>query len=73
MHPLHEGQPRAGHPHHAGPHPEAALLAVRQDPQGGVQVLLLPAVLVVSPRQGLLGHLPHRSLEPILAIYCSLT
>ena len=56
MHPLHEGQPRAGHPHHAGPHPEAALLAVRQDPQGGVQVLLLPAVLVVRPRQGLLGH-----------------
>ena len=54
VHPLHARQPRAGHPHHPGPRPEAQAVAVRQDSQGRLKILLLPPVLVECKAQELL-------------------
>ena len=54
VHPLHARQPRPGHPHHPGPSPEAQTVAVRQDPQGRLEVLLLSPVLVERRAQELL-------------------
>ena len=57
LHPLHARQSGAGRPHPAGPQPEAQAVAVRQDPEGGREIFLLSAVLVVSSGQDLLGRI----------------
>ena len=54
VHPLHAWQPRPGHPHHLDPRPEAQAVAVRQDSQGGLEILLLPPLLVECKAQKLL-------------------
>ena len=54
VHPVHARQPRPGHPHHPRPRPEAQAVAVRQDSQGGLEILFLPPVLVECKAQELL-------------------
>ena len=68
VHPLHARQPRAGHPHHPGPRPEAQAVAVRQDSQGGLKILLLPPLLVECKAQKLLDF-KSDSLDTLLTKY----
>ena len=68
LHPLHARQSGAGRPHPAGPQPEAQAVAVRQDSQGGLKILLLPPLLVECKAQKLLDF-KSDSLDTLLTKY----